>query len=180
MFSSASARGTRRASRPPPRLRSARRTGGARACRAGRARPARSRRARRPPRRRARPAASADRAVALDLVELAERDRGEHVGEVRLVAGHGDVVERAVPAAHHRQLVDRLGDVVAVRRDDPALAGRDRLRRVEREAGRVGEAADLAAAILALGGVRGVLDHRQAERPDRVEVGRLAGQVRRA
>ena len=118
------------------------------------------------------------RAVALDLVELAERDRGEHVGEVRLVARHGDVVERAVAAAHDRQPADpprrrRRGSWSTI----PPSPGGDRLRRVEREAGRVGEAADLASAVLALGRVRGVLDDRQAERPDRVEIGRLAVQV---
>ena len=111
------------------------------------------------------------------LVELDERDRGEHVGEVRLVAGDGDVVARAVAAAHQPQVADRVGDVVAVRRDEAALAGGDVLRRVEGEAGRVGEPAELAAAVRALGGVRGVLDHRQAERPDRIQVARLAGEV---
>ena len=119
----------------------------------------------------------ADRGVRGQLVELDERDRREHVGEVRLVAGHGEVVERAVAAAHQAQVADRLGDVVVVRRDEAALAGGDVLRRVEREAGRLGEPAELAAAVGALGGVGGVLDHGDAERPDRVEVARLAGEV---
>ena len=101
--------------------------------------------------------------MPLDLVELHERDRGEHVAEVRLVAGNGDVVERAVAAAHHAQVVERRGEVVAVGRDQPALAGRDVLRRVEREAGQVGDRADLAAAVTRLGRVRRVLDERQPE-----------------
>src|SRR5262249_3675393 len=70
----------------------------------------------------------ADRAVALELVELRERDRGEDVGEVRLVAGNGDVVERTVAAAHHAQVVDRARDGIVVRRDEAALAGGDVLR----------------------------------------------------
>ena len=62
------------------------------------------------------------------------------------------------------QVVDRRRDVVAVRRDDAALARGDVLRRVEREARGVGERADLAAAVLALDRVRGVLDDGQPER----------------
>ena len=50
----------------------------------------------------------ADLAVPFDLVELHERDRREDVGEIRLVPGHGDVVERAVPAPHHPQVVERV------------------------------------------------------------------------
>ena len=115
--------------------------------------------------------------MALELVELDERDRGEHVAQVRLVAGDGDVVERAVAAAHQAQLADRVGERRRVRRDQAALAGGDVLRRVEREAGRVGDRADLAAAVAALGRVGGVLDHGQAEREQRVEVARLAGEV---
>ena len=115
--------------------------------------------------------------MAPELVELAEGDRGEDVGEIRLVAGHGDVVERAVPAPHDAEIVDRGRDVVAVGRDDPALARGDVLRRVEREARDIGERADLAAAVLALDRVRGVLHDRQPERPQRVEIGRLAREV---
>ena len=115
--------------------------------------------------------------MPLDLVELDERDRGEHVREVRLVARDDDVVERAVAAAHEPQVLDRLRDLRVVRRDQAALAGGDVLRRVEREAGRLGDRADLAAAVLALGGVRGVLDERDAEGEERVEVGGLAGEV---
>ncbi len=114
-----------------------------------------------------------------ELVELDERDRREHVREVRLVARHRDVVERAVAAPHQAQVPDRVGDGVVVRRDEPAFAGGDVLRRVEREAGRGREAAELAPAIGALGGVRRVLDHRDPELPDRVEVARLPGEVDR-
>ena len=122
---------------------------------------------------------AANLGVPLDLVELHERDRGEHVAQVRLVAGHRDVVERAVAAAHHAQVVERLGEVVAVRRDQAALAGGDVLRRVEREAGQVGDRADLAAAVARLGGVRRVLDDRQPEREQRVEIRGLAVEVDR-
>ena len=120
-----------------------------------------------------------DLGVALDLVELAERDRREHVGEVRLVAGHRDVVERAVAAAHQPQVANRLRDLVAVRRDQPALARGDVLRRVEREAGHLGDRADLPPAVPALGGVRRVLDDRDSELEQRIEVGRLPGEVDR-
>ena len=111
------------------------------------------------------------------LVELDEGDRREDVGEVRLVAGHRDVVERAVAAAHQPEIADRLRDVVPVRRDEAALACGDVLGRVEREAGRVGEPAQLAAAIGALGRVRRVLDHRDPELPDRIHVARLPGEM---
>ena len=114
----------------------------------------------------------ADRRVPIELVELAERDRGQHVGEVRLVAGHRDVVQRAVAAAHQAQPAERLGDVVAVGGDEPALARGHVLRRVQREARRVRQRPDLAAAVDALHGVRGVLDHRDPEREDRVHVAR--------
>ena len=83
---------SRRGSRPRARGRSGRCRGGARACPAGRARSARGRRARRAPRRRARTGAA--RRGVLELVELDERDRGEDVGEVRLVAGNREVVAR--------------------------------------------------------------------------------------
>ncbi len=80
-----------------------------------------------------------DLAVLLQLVELDERDRGQHVGEVRLVAGDDDVVERAVPAAHEPQVLDRLGDPRVVRRDQAPLARGEVLRRVEGEARDVGD-----------------------------------------
>ena len=115
--------------------------------------------------------------MALELVELHERDRGEHVREVRLVAGDGEVVARAVAPAHEPEVLHGRGDGVVVRGEQAALAGGDVLRRVEGEAGRRGEAAELAAAVGRLERVGGVLDHRQAERPERVEVGRLAVEV---
>ncbi len=115
----------------------------------------------------------ADRAVRAELVELDECDCGQDVGEVGLVARNRDVVERAARAAHQPQVLQARGEVVAVRGDEPALAGRDVLRRVEREAGGVREPAELPAAIGALQGVRGVLDHGQAQRPERLEVARL-------
>ena len=121
--------------------------------------------------------APANLGVMLDLVQLDERDRREDVAEIRLVAGHGDVVERAVPAPHDAQVVERLGEVVAVRGDQPAFAGGDVLRRVEREARQVGDRADLAPAVERLGCVRCVLDERQAERRKLVEVGGLAVEI---
>ncbi len=101
----------------------------------------------------------ADLPVPLDLVQLAEGDRRQDVGEVRLVARHGDVVQRAMPAPHHAKVVDRVCDLGVVGRDHPALAGGDVLRGVEREARRLGERPDLATAVRALDGVRRVLDH---------------------
>ena len=115
--------------------------------------------------------------MALELVQLAERDGREDVGEIRLVAGHGDVVERAVATPHDAEIVDRGRDVIAVGRDDSALAGGDVLRRVEREARGSRQCADLAPAVLALDRVRGVLDDRQPERPQRVEIGGLPCEV---
>src|SRR3954471_9994304 len=56
-----------------------------------------------------------DLAVPVDLVELDERNRREYVAEVRLVPRYRDVVERAVAAAHHAQIVQRLREIVAVR-----------------------------------------------------------------
>ena len=54
--------------------------------------------------------APADRCVLLDLVQLAERDRGKDVGEVRLEAGDRDVVERALAAAHEPEVAQRGGE----------------------------------------------------------------------
>ena len=169
--------GTRRGSRPPARRRCGRRRGGARGCRAGRARAARCRRGRPRPRRKRRTWRRRISRCRSSLSSWQSAIDGEHVGEVRLVAGNGDVVERAVAAAHDPMLVDRARDGVVVRRDHAALAGSDVLRRVEREAGGRREAADLAAAVGALDRVGGVLDHGQAEREERVEVGGLAGKV---
>src|SRR5438046_2527906 len=82
-----------------------------------------------------------------ELAELDDRDRRQYVGKVRLVAGHADVVERPVAAAHQPQLADRAGDVRAVRRDQAALTRGDVLRGIEREARDVRDAADLPAAV---------------------------------
>ena len=125
------------------------------------------------PRELARP----DLGVVLDPVELDERDRGEDVGEVRLEAGRHLVVACSVAAAGEPHAADRLGDVVAVRRDEAALPRGDVLRRVEGEAGRVGEPAELAAPVAALEGMRGVLDDGDPERVDRIEVAGLPREV---
>ena len=118
-----------------------------------------------------------DLAVALQLVELAERDRGQDVGEVRLVARDGDVVERPVAAPHDAVVLDGAGDLVVVRRDHAALAGGDVLRGVEREAGGRRQTPDLAAAVGALDGVRRVLDDGESQLPQGIQVGSLAGEV---
>ena len=123
--------------------------------------------------------ARADLGVAADLVELYERDRREHIGEVRLVSRNGEVVERAVAAPHQPQIENRPRDVVPVRRHEPTLAGGDVLRRIQREAGRVGDRADLPAAIRALERMRRVLDDRHAEREQRIEVAPLPREVHR-
>ncbi len=91
--------------------------------------------------------------------------------------GRDLVVVRPVAAPRQPHVADRLGDVVVVRRDEPSLAGGDVLRRVEREARRLREPADLAAAVARLGRVGRVLDDGEAERVQRVEVARLAGEV---
>jgi hypothetical protein len=119
----------------------------------------------------------ANRPVTLDLVQLDERDRREHIREVRLVARNRNVVQRAVAAAHDAQVVDGRGDVVAVRGHQAPLAGGNVLRRVEREAGRSGEPTELAPAIRSLDGVGRVLDDRGAELPQRLEVARLPREV---
>src|SRR4029079_16034038 len=103
--------------------------------------------------------------------------RGEDVREVRLEAGRALVVARAVAAPGQAHVANRLGDVVAWRRDAPALAGGEVLRRIEREAGRVGEAAELAAAVTALERMGRVLDDRESERVDRIEVAWLPREV---
>ena len=123
--------------------------------------------------------ARADLAVALDLVELDERDRSQHVREIGLVAGNGDVVEGAVPPAHDAQIVERGLRCRRVGGDQPALARGDVLRRVEAEAGDVGDRAHLPAAVTRLGGMRGVFHDRHAECEQLVEIGRLAVEVDR-
>ena len=124
--------------------------------------------------------AAADLGMRVDLVQLAERDRGEDVGEVRLEAGGADVVERAVAPPHQAQLPHLVGERVVVGRDRAALARGDVLRRVEGEARRARDRADPPAAVARLDGVGRVLDHRQPEREERVEVGGLAREVDRA
>ena len=123
----------------------------------------------------------ADLAMPLELVELDERDRREHVGEVRLVAGHGDVVERAVAAAHQPQLADRVGDVVAVRRD------RARPRRRRRSSSRRARSTSRRRARRSCG--RGTRSRTRARRPRSTGTpssssgsrsARLAREVRRA
>ena len=54
--------------------------------------------------------APADLACRSTLSSWTSAIDGEHVGEVRLVAGDRDVVERAVAAPHHAQVVDRRGE----------------------------------------------------------------------
>ena len=122
---------------------------------------------------------SADRRMPLHLVELHERDRREHVGEVRLVTRDRDVVARAVASAHQAQVAHCVGDIGAVGRDQAALPGRDVFRRVQGEARRVADRADLSAAVTALGRMRRVLHDRNAEGNDGVEVARLAREIDR-
>ena len=118
------------------RRRCGRRRGAGRGCRAGRARAARSRRGPRGPRRTARtgapgsPRARSTRSSWTSAIAASTSER------FALKPGRDLVVERPVAAAREPHVPDRLGDVVAVRRDEPALAGGDVLRRVEREAGR--------------------------------------------
>ena len=54
-----------------------------------------------------------DRRVRLDAVELDERDRREHVREVRLEPRRDLVVERPVATPGEPHVPDRVGDVVA-------------------------------------------------------------------
>ena len=140
----------------------ARRRGGARGRRAGRARAARSRPALRRPRRRPRSGARGSRGAGRAC--RAGRARSPPARRRGSPCSRAPRCRRAsrAPRRMSAQVVDRRGDVVAVGRDDPALAGRDVLRRVEREAGRVRDRADLAAAVDALDRVRRVLDHRHA------------------
>ena len=122
---------------------------------------------------------SADLRMPLHLVELHERDRREHVGEVRLVARNRDVVAGAVAAAHQAQVLHSVRDVGAIGRDQAAFAGRNVLRRVEGEARRVRDRADLPAAVAALGRVGRVLHDWNAEGNDGVEVARLTREIDR-
>ena len=117
--------------------------------------------------------------MVVEPVELDERDRSENVGEVGLEARSRLVVARAVATACEAHRADPVGDVVTVGGDQAALASSDVLGRVEREARRVGDCADLSAAIHALERVSGILDDGNAEREQRVEVARLPGQVDR-
>jgi hypothetical protein len=120
---------------------------------------------------------SPDLSVALELVELAEGDRGMDVREVRLEAGDADVIERPVASAHQPELPDRVSQVVVVGRDGASFARGDVLRRVEREAGGPRDGTHLAAAILGLDRVGGILDDRDPRGDERVEVGWLAREI---
>jgi hypothetical protein len=121
--------------------------------------------------------AHADRRVQFELVELHERDRGKHIGEVRLEPWRDLVVVRAVAAPRQAHLAYALGERGVVGRDQPTLPRRDVLRRVEAEAGRGRDRSDLAPAIAALERVRRILDDGKTEREQRVEVARLACEV---
>ena len=161
------------------RRRSGRRRGGARGRRAGRGRAARSRRARRPPRRRARNGARGSRGGGRAC--RAGRARSPPARRRGSPCSPAPRCRRAsrAPRRITRRSSIAPGDVVAFVAIEPALAGGDVLRRVEREARRVRDRADLAAAVARLDRVRRVLDHRDAELEQRVEVGRLAGEVHR-
>ena len=119
--------------------------------------------------------------VALELVELAETDRGRQVGQPEVVAEH--LV--AVALAHALVAIepDPVGQPVVVGRDEAALAGRHVLGRVQAERA-VAEAPDPAPADRRAMRLAGVLDDRKTvtvgDLHDRGHVGRQAEQVDRA
>ena len=119
--------------------------------------------------------------VALQLVELAQADRGGDIGQPEVVAEHLVVVSLAhalVPVQP-----EPVGQPVVVGRDQAALAGRHVLRAVQAERA-VPEAADPSAPELGAVRLAGILDDRQAvtvgDGHDRLDVGRQAEQVDRA
>ncbi len=119
--------------------------------------------------------------VALELVQLAQPDRGRDVGQPEVVAE--DLV--AVALAHPLVPVepDPVGEAVVVRGDEAALTGRHVLGAVQAERP-VTEAAGPATAELRAVRLAGVLDDRQpvtiGDGHDGVHVRRQAEQVDRA
>jgi hypothetical protein len=129
----------------------------------------------------------------VEVLELAEADRGQHVAQVVLEAGRGDlVVPRAgvgvaLPgiAVHavQREQVQPLRQRVVVGDHAATLAGGQVLGGVEREHGRIGEGAHRPAVHCGAQGVRGVLHEADAprarQRAERREVGGVAAVVHR-
>ncbi len=119
--------------------------------------------------------------IALELVELAEPDRGRQIGQPEVVA------ERLVVVALTHALVaiepEPVGQAVVVGRDQAAFAGRHVLRAVQAERA-VSEAPHPPTTEGRPVGLAGILDDRQAvalgDGGDRRHVGRQAEQVDRA
>ena len=131
----------------------------------------------------------ATRVVLLEAVQLPERDAGMQVGEVVLVARLDDVVAAgtlalvALPGIAvepvQTQRAHAVGERLVAQRQHASLARGEVLVRVEREAGRIADRADLATAVDAcLDRVRGVLDHGEpvlvGDRADRLHVDGMA------
>ncbi len=111
--------------------------------------------------------------MLLDAVQLSERDAGVEVREVVLVARLDDVVAArplalvALPGvaveAVQPQRAHAIGELVVAQGQHASLASGEVLVRVEREAGRIADRADLATAVgTRLDRVRGILDQREA------------------
>ncbi len=119
----------------------------------------------------------------VELLQLADPDRGLHVGPA-VVEPEPHMVEPRAPAvvaalvAHAPQELPLL---LGVREDDSALTGRELLVRVEAEHARNAVRADRIALVLGAQGLGGVLDQGQpvpvADRPDLVELARVAEHV---